>query len=294
MKENEIKISVVVPVYNSETYIEGCIEALLSQNYPVDHYEIIMVDNNSKDCSPEIIKRYPDIKYLKRDKQGSYAARNKGILHAKGEIIAFTDADCEPSVDWLRNIEDAFRQPEINVIIGRNQFASDSYILSMLTGYEAAKAAYAFSNDDKTVYYGYTNNMATRKELFDRLGLFLEISRGSDVIFVRRVVDDYSCDAVRYFDNITVRHLEISNQYAYFRKRYIYGKSFKNYNKIKNARSLTTKERLKVFKATCKTNHYSLTKSGLLFIILIIGAFYFELGRKGGHLYNETRYNYIP
>ena len=289
MRGNKVKISVVVPVYNAETYIEGCIRALLSQNYPVDHYEIIMVDNNSKDCSPGIIKRYPDIKYLKRNKQGSYAARNKGILQAKGEIIAFTDADCAPSVDWLRNIENAFRHPEISVILGRNQFASDSHILSMLTRYEAAKATYAFSGDDKTIYYGYTNNMATRKKLFNRVGLFSEISRGADVIFVRRVVDGYSHDTVRYFRNINVRHLEISNQYVYFRKQYIYGKSYKSYNKIKSARALTTAERLKVFKATCKTNHYSLTKSCLLFFVLIIGAICYELGRKGGLLNNETR-----
>jgi len=281
MKANKIKISVVVPVYNSEIYIESCIKALLSQNYPVNHYEIIMVDNNSQDCSREIIRRYPDITYLKQNKQGSYAARNKGILHAKGKIIAFTDADCEPSVDWLRNIEDAFRHPEIGVILGRNQFASDSHILSMLSSYENAKAAYAFSNADKTVYYGYTNNMATRKKLFNTVGPFLEIHRGADVIFVRQVVDDYSCNTVRYFRNINVRHMEISNQYAYFRKQYIYGKSFKNYNKIKSARALTNSERLKIFKATCKTNHYSLTKSCLLFFILIIGGIYYDLGRRG-------------
>lgn len=281
MSKNKVKISVVVPVYNAETYIEDCIRALLSQNYPVDHYEIIMVDNNSKDCSPEIIKRYPDIKYQKTDKKGSYAARNKGILQAKGEIIAFTDADCAPSVDWLRNIDDALRHPEISVILGRNQFAADSHILSMLTGYEAEKAAYAFSCNDKTIYYGYTNNMATRKKLFNKVGLFLEISRGADVIFVRRVVDNYSCDAVHYFSNIRVRHLEISSQWAYFRKQYIYGKSYKNYHKIKSARALTTAERLKVFKATCNTNHYSLTKSCLLFFILIIGAIYYELGQRG-------------
>jgi glycosyltransferase involved in cell wall biosynthesis len=281
MKEDKVKISVVVPVYNSDTYIESCIKALLSQNYPVDHYEIIMVDNNSNDYSPEIIKRYPDIKYLKRNKQGSYAARNKGILEAKGEIIAFTDADCAPSVDWLRNIEDSLLNPEINVILGSNRFASDTHILSMLTGYEAEKAAYAFSGDDETIYYGYTNNMAIRKKVFNRLGLFLEITRGADTIFVRRVVDGYSCDTVRYFSNINVRHLEISNQYAYFQKQYIYGKSFMNYNKIISTRALTIMERLKIFKATCKTNHYSLTKSCLLFFILIIGGIYYDLGRSG-------------
>lgn len=281
MKNNNVKISVVLPVYNAETYIEDCIRALLSQNYPVDQYEIIMVDNNSKDRSPEIIKRYPDIKYLKRSKQGSYAARNTGILQAKGEIIAFTDADCEPSVDWLQNIEDAFRHPEICVILGRNQFVSDLHILSMLTEYEAEKAAYVFSCDDKTMYYGYTNNMAIRKKLFNRVGLFLEIPRGADVIFVRCVVEDCSCDAVRYFSNIRVRHLEISSKRIYLKKQYIYGKSYRNYRKIKRTRALTNLERLEVFKATCKTNQYPYTKSCLLFFILLIGAICYEFGRRG-------------
>ena len=165
--------------------------------------------------------------------------------------------------------------------MGRNYFVSDSHILSMLTEYEAEKAAYVFSCDDKTMYYGYTNNMAIRKRLFNRVGLFLEILRGADVIFVRCVVEDYSCDAVRYFSNIRVRHLEISSKRIYLQKQYIYGKSYRNYRKIKRTRALTNLERLEVFKATCKTNQYSYTKSCLLFFILLIGAIFYELGRRG-------------
>jgi glycosyltransferase involved in cell wall biosynthesis len=289
MNGDKLNISVVVPVYNTQIYIERCITALLSQDYPLDSYEIVMVDNNSNDGSAEIIKRYQVIRYLKRNRQGSYAARNEGIWQAKGEIIALTDSDCAPSVDWLRNIEDAFRHHEVGVVLGRNQFACDSRILSMLTGYESAKADYALSGNDKTIYYGYTNNMAIRKTLFNRVGLFLEISRGADVIFVRRVVDVYGCDTVAYFSNINVRHLEISNEYVYLRKQYIYGRSFQNYSRIKNVRALTTAERLKAFRAACKTYHFSPGQSAFLLIILIIGAFCYELGRKGGHFINEAR-----
>jgi glycosyltransferase involved in cell wall biosynthesis len=283
MMKNKIKISVVVPVYNADMYIEQCIQALLSQNYPDHQYEIIMVDNNSKDKSGEIIKQHPQIQYYKEEKQGSYAARNTGILNAKGDIIAFTDADCAPSVDWLLNIEAAMSHPEINVVLGQNQFAADSEILSLLAGYETEKAVYAFSSDDKTVYYAYANNMATRKQLFDTIGLFMEISRGADVIFVRRVLESYSHDTIRFFRNINVRHLEVSSPNVYFRKQYVYGKSYKNYHKILSSRALSTLERLKVFKTSCKANHYSFTKSCFLFIVLIIGAICYELGRKGIH-----------
>lgn len=286
---DKIKISVVVPVYNAEAYIENCINALLSQHYPINHYEIIMVDNNSKDSSPEIIRRYPDIRYLKEGRQGSYAARNKGIVNAKGKIIAFTDPDCIPAGDWLQNIEDAFLQPEISVILGKNHFYSDSHILSMLSEYDAAKAAYVFSNSNKLIYYGYTNNMAIRKTMFSRIGLFLEIFRGADAIFVRQVVDNYSCNTVGYFHNMTVRHIEISNPLVYFQKQYIYGKSLKAYRKIRASKSLSTAERFKIFKTACHLNQYSLIKAGLFLGILLMGAFCYELGCKGGTLNNEAR-----
>lgn len=98
----EIDISVVVPFYNAEKYIEKCAEALLTQSYPTTRYEIIMVDNNSTDRSVDLIKKYPRIKLLSQQKQGSYAARNQGVAASKGTILAFTDADCVPSSDWLQ------------------------------------------------------------------------------------------------------------------------------------------------------------------------------------------------
>ena len=107
------------------------------------------------------------------------------------------------------------------------------------------------------------------------------LGMGADVVFVRSVVDEYSCDAVRYFENINVRHMEITSPITYFKKCFIYGKSLNNYSKINNARALTASERLRVFGATSKTNHYSFTKSCLLFFCLMIGAIYYELGRRG-------------
>lgn len=281
MKKNRIKISVIVPVYNAEDYIEDCIKALLDQSYPDEHYEIIMIDNNSNDASAEIIKQYPRIKLERVKKQGAYAARNRGIIKAKGAIIAFTDADCIPAEDWLQNIDAFMRNPRIMVVMGTSRFGTESLILSMMANYEEQKTVYVFSSDNRYIYYAYTNNMVARTELFTKLGLFQETRRGADVIFVRQIVDQYSCDAVCHAPDVRVRNMEITHLWDYFQKQYIYSKSYKAYHKIGSASALGTADRLKIFMAVVKKNRYSLIRSCFFFFILIIGAIVYEIGRRG-------------
>jgi len=109
-------VSIIVPVFNGEHVIADCIESLLNQDYP--KYEIIVVDNNSTDNTAKIIKQYP-VKYLLEDKiQSSYAARNKGIIHSQGEILAFIDADCIASKTWLREGVKLFVKPDVGCVAG--------------------------------------------------------------------------------------------------------------------------------------------------------------------------------
>ena len=94
----------MVPVYNGESMIGKCIESLWNQDYPKDRYEIIIVDNDSKDGTAEVIKRYP-AKYVLEDKiHTSYGARNTGARHAKGELRAFCDADETAEKQWLKTL----------------------------------------------------------------------------------------------------------------------------------------------------------------------------------------------
>jgi glycosyltransferase involved in cell wall biosynthesis len=94
-------VSVIVPVYNDRRRIVTCIRALLAQTYPRDRYEVIVVDNGSTDGTAEVAAREPVTVLVERRIRTSYAARNRGLSAAKGEVIAFTDADCTPSPRWL-------------------------------------------------------------------------------------------------------------------------------------------------------------------------------------------------
>lgn len=277
-RNNMITVSVVVPFYNSERYIERCIDALLGQEYPEDRYEIIFINNNSTDSSAEIIRRYPRVKLIFERKRGSYAARNRGLELANGEIIAFTDSDCMPASDWLKEIESAMADTDAGIIIGNYQTARDSSLLSMLEDYENEKNNYVFSSGIKELYYGYTRNMAVRKSLFDEVGPFLERARGSDVIFIRRCVDMYSCQVVHYSPQMRVRHLEIDSPYKFFRKLFIYGRSSQKYRQVVNARALNNRERIQVFRRTARKRGYSWMKTISLLCVLALAYSYWVLG----------------
>src|SRR5690606_38944730 len=86
-------ISVVIPLYNKEVYIKQTIENVLKQSY--QEFEILVVDDGSKDNGPAIVKSFTDsrIKLIQKINGGVSSARNVGIQNAKYEYIAFLDAD---------------------------------------------------------------------------------------------------------------------------------------------------------------------------------------------------------
>lgn len=283
-----ISISVVVPFYNVERYVGTCLEALLTQKFPCTDYEIIMVNNNSTDASAEIVQHYPGVKLLDEPKQGSYAARNRGIKQAKGGIIAFTDPDCVPKQNWLRQISVAMANPEVAIILGNYELARETFALAMLSAYEHEKRSYVFKSKIRELYFGYTNNMAVRKSLFRQVGPFVERARGSDTIFVRRCVNQYSCDLVRYCPEVTVRHLEINCVRKQYQKYFTYGRSRQKYKNIVYARSLTNGERVRVFLNAVKDQRYSPMKMVCLFVLLALGFVCWLSGSLSAMLQRKT------
>ena len=96
--------SVIVPCFNSERYLRRCLEALFTQTFPRDRYEVVLIDNNSSDRSLEIARSFPDLLVLQEGIQSSYAARNRGFRKSRGKMLAFTDSACEACPPWLEEI----------------------------------------------------------------------------------------------------------------------------------------------------------------------------------------------
>ena len=102
-------LSIVVPAYNAASTLAACLLALSCQQIG-DNYEIILVDDGSTDSTLRIAQTYaPDVTLLRQPHRGAAAARNAGIRAARGDIILFTDADCEPVPTWASPLVDAIR-----------------------------------------------------------------------------------------------------------------------------------------------------------------------------------------
>ena len=271
-------VSVIVPMYNAERYLAACLDGLVSQDYPSGDYEILLVDNQSTDRSVEIGRRYDRVTLLSEAMPGAYVARNRAIKVARGEILAFTDPDCVPGTSWIREIANAMADPGIDVVCGRRLPASRSFLLASIGDYENTKDRFVMEAVEPELYYGYTSNMAVRRDLFDNLGPFLDLPRGADALFVRRVAEERSCAKIRYLASAVVTHLELDRVFVYYKKVFLYSRHRRRTNSILRTRPLKLAERMEIYRRTVSAGHYSIFRSAVLFAALGLGSLAWFLG----------------
>ena len=222
------RISVIVPAFNAEPWLEDCLRALEQQEFAPRQYEIIVVDNNSSDASPNIAGRHERVTLLRENQQSSYAARNRGASAARAPVLAFTDADCAPDPKWLRTIYETMSDPQTDVVIGSREFGRDGLALRLVADYESSRDRQVFSSPRLETYYGYAGNMAVRATVFHRHGPFPTVSRGGDSLFVQRVVSWRGCGGVIWKRDMRVRLLEVRSFRAYARKMFVYAGARRN------------------------------------------------------------------
>lgn len=266
-----MKFSIIVPVFNTSAHLERCLEALRAVEYPSSQFEILVVDNNSTDRCPEILACAPDIRVFRESKQGSYAARNRAVREARGELLAFTDSDCMPLPDWLRAMEASFRDPRCHIVLGPRLSESRGRLVRLIAEYETKKCERICRSNAPELYRGFTNNMGVRRSAYDRFGPFMEIPRGADTIFTRTVAHGLGCEAVCFDKTLRVVHAELESLAAYYTKMYTYGRSLQVNRQASHAKSLGVRDRGMALVECLREGNYSLLES-IAFVPLLLGG----------------------
>ncbi len=192
-------VSIIIPVYNDPVGIRNCLTDLTDQTYNISKLEIIVVDNGSTDETRSVAREF-DVQLLIEDEiQGSYAARNKGIEQASGEVLAFVDADCTPDQKWIESGVQMIVQQNVDLVAGRVRF-DFSPDRTAAERYDAM----AHMRNDKKVRRGIamTANLFARKTVIEKIGKFPQhLPSGGDVYWTRSATDAgmklvYSPDAI--------------------------------------------------------------------------------------------------
>ena len=181
------KVSIIIPVYNAEKYIEECIKSCLAQTY--ENCEIIIVNDGSTDGSENKIKPYfKKVKYIRQENMGGSVARNTGLDNASGEYIYFLDSDDVIFPQTIRNLVDAIEFASSDLSIGAFM------TIDIMSG---KKKTISFCNEDRlfeggdlSVLFSAYPNPSTklfRASIIKKYGLYFEKLRlGQDLNFYFR------------------------------------------------------------------------------------------------------------
>ena len=174
-------VSVIVPVFNDAARLKICLEALEAQTYPKNLYEVIVVDNASEEGQDiqGVVAQFSQAIAAFESTPGSYAARNRGISLAKGEIIAFTDADCIPCHRWVEAGVNCLQDPHCGLVAGKIKifFKNPNHPTSVEL-YESIAAFHQKRWLEKD-HFGATANLFTWKKVIEKIGAFDETLKSS-------------------------------------------------------------------------------------------------------------------
>lgn len=222
-------ISIIIPVYNAESYIKKCIDSILSQKY--NNFEIIIVDDGSTDSSLSIIKKYEtkNIKIVSKQNEGVSIARNTGLEKATGKYVFFVDSD-----DYLEKdcLESAIKYmldknldilkfsyvKELNKYKRQNKFTVPTNKVYQQTNYKQLYKYILSTNDFCNIW-----NCIMKKEILKDIKFDTKITFGEDFIFfVEAFLKSKRIMFINeVFYHYTVNNNSITHKFNFFKNKKI-------------------------------------------------------------------------
>ncbi len=170
-----MKISVIIPTFNSSKYISRAIGSVISQTYRP--FEVIVIDDGSTDATNSVLGGYirsGGIKYFYQENKGPGAARNLGIKNSSGEFVAFLDADDVWLPEKLEKQMNLFENPAVGLIYSDMEFFGDKFPFKRYS--EMAKRFYRGRVFGKLLLRNFipVSSVIVRRSVIERYGLFTE------------------------------------------------------------------------------------------------------------------------
>ena len=177
---NGIIVSVIIPVLNEERYIDALLSSLVSQTYPVESMEWIIIDGGSKDATMEIISRYLGdypIVIMHNDGNGTPRSLNLGIKNSKGKYIVRLDAHTVYPSNYIEKCVWYLENTEADNVGGRVDTKAEGFIGSAIAKMLSSRFGVGGSEFRTSGQSGYVDTVpfgAFRREIFNKVGLFNE------------------------------------------------------------------------------------------------------------------------
>ena len=218
--------SIVIPTYNRPQRLEACLKSVTRLNYDRDRFEVIVVDDGSKKPAEAVVdpfRKMLNLKLLSQSNAGPAAARNTGVQHAAGEFIAFTDDDCMPARDWLRELAGNFAHLNKTAIGGKivNSFTRNCYSVASQLHVDYLYGYY--NGDPAKARFFSTANFALPTWLFREIGGFdTSFVTGEDREFCERLRD--RGNLMLYLPEAVVYHANFLTLNYFMRQHFNYGR----------------------------------------------------------------------
>ncbi len=199
---NNIRVSVVIPSYNSEKTIIPCLRSIINQDLN-EQFEIIVVDSSVDGTSNLINKKFPEANLIKlQRKTNPGTARNLGVKNAKGEIVAFIDSDCVANPGWLSGICLAHRSE--NAAVGGPVINGNPQSIISWAGYLIEFNEWLPGNSRRFIKHIPTCNISYKKRVFEQFGGFPTLYPFEDMIYNFKLAE--SGEKILFEPNLTIKH----------------------------------------------------------------------------------------
>ncbi|MEY2544234.1 MAG: hypothetical protein QOE81_1695 [Verrucomicrobiota bacterium] len=186
------EFSVIVPSCNRVEQLRACLRSLAAMDYPRDRFEVIVIDDGSREPVRGLATEFEDalhLSILRKEHQGPAAARNHGAAHAKGKFLAFTDDDCTPSPSWLRTLSERLTTAPEDLVGGKIINALDLNIYSAASQTILDAVYEHYSPEHGRAHFFASSNFAMAAEKFRALEGFKQdwsLAGGEDRAFCYR------------------------------------------------------------------------------------------------------------